>query len=102
MGDEMTLAELRQLADSVSQIPCGDPGECDEEILEYNASVGRFRELVVKVRNQLMASPSDEEPDAATALRLIAEELASRHRHATLPWACGAPAEPGALPSRRR
>ena len=102
----MTLAELRELAEAVQRIPCVDPSACDPELLEYNHSVGRFRELVALVRNRLVTGGPDAgaEPAGAAEVRELASKLEARHRQASMPWALAAPPDAllEATPSRRR
>jgi len=100
----MTLQELRALAETVERIPCDDPHACEAELHEFNASVTRFRELVVLVRNRLVVDRYGPEPQGAAEVRALASALAERQRIAPLPWSH---AEPPAevfvtTPARRR
>jgi len=73
----MTLAELREIFESVRRIPCGHGGAVPAEVHAFNASVGRFHEQVVRVRNRLVLAGCRLEPASADLLRRQAAALSA-------------------------
>ena len=80
----MTLPELRRLSDSVRRIPCDPGADLPAEVREFNASVTRFQELVVLVRNRIVLGEAGHVPTGADQVRELARSLVSR-RPAGLP-----------------
>jgi len=91
----MTLSELRALSDSVRRIPCAPLGEVPVWVREFNASVTRFQELVVLVRNRIVMGEPGGIPAGADQVRRQAASLAAR-RPGDLPGWMTEPAEPAA------
>jgi hypothetical protein len=71
------------------------------EVREYNASVTRFQELVVLVRNRIVLAEPGEVPAGADQVRALATSLVAR-RPAGLPgWIGGQGLEPAARAAAR-
>jgi len=88
----MTLLELRRHSDSVRRIPCDPGADLPAEVREFNASVTRFQELVVLVRNRIVLGEPDHVPAGADQVRELARSLVAR-RPAGLPGWVGETAQ---------
>lgn len=97
----MTLLELRRLSDSVRRIPCDPAAEPPAEVHEFNASVARFHELVVLVRNRIVLGAPGHVPAGADQVRELARTLAAG-RPAAVPGWMTEPAEASAPQPRAR
>lgn len=75
----MDLAELRALSEQIQLIPCDAPHETETDVLAYNRSVSRFRELVVRARNRLILRQRPLADEDADLVRALAEELVRQH-----------------------
>jgi len=101
----MTLQELRRLAESVRRIPCDPLVHLSDEVREFNASVTRFQELVVLVRNRIVLSEAGVVPAGADQVRQLALDLSSRRPTPPSGWLlepAGAPARSGGRAERAR
>jgi hypothetical protein len=97
----MTLPELRRLSDSVRRIPCDPGADLSDEVREFNASVTRFHELVVLVRNRIVLGQAGAVPAGADQVRELACALVAR-RPAGLPgWVGERAGEPALRTSAR-
>jgi hypothetical protein len=88
-AEAVALAELRRLAGSVAPIDLGEapPGR-EVEVATFNGAVGRFRELLVTARNQVVLGrplPAGLELE----LRALSEALPGERRRAAGPVAGG-------------
>jgi hypothetical protein len=92
----MTLLELRRLSDSVGRIPCDPGADLPAAVREFNASVTRFQELVVLVRNRIVVGEPGHVPAGAEQVRELAKTLVVC-RPAGLPGWVGETAQPRAL-----